>query len=281
MPAIDAEHIEEVLRTAAQHDADTPLNPATGAVFTAQLTSASRSEHLLILRVHHMVSDGWSIDVLESELEELYDAARRRHAVALAPAPSYRNVVEQTDRTFFVDLDWREAEPYRSALRYWATQVEGVEPSALPTQTAPSMPPPQHSLALPSDELDVLPRASTGVREALAHGQLPLLAMCEEIPDLMSFMTESQFVGVELLSPARGLHLADCEIQRTDPFDDDFLGRRFELPVELLLVVRRSGSLVRLTVLYDPAVVSEDQSHGLLTRLRRMLLTSQAMEVCQ
>ena len=351
-----AGHGYEALQKAARHDADIPLDPANGRVFTAQLTSASVSEHLLILRVHHIVADGWSIDVMESELEELYDAALRRRAATLAPSPSYQNVVEHMDRTFFVDLDWREAEPYRSALRYWARQVEGVEPSILKAaaRDTPSMPTQQHSLDLTSDELDavlqqarqcgatlfstivaalaclraqdsgnpdvrlltlnaardtpgldrmvglllnpmllrlsvqpgdeladVLPRASAGVREALAHGQVPLLAMCEEIPDLMSFMTESQFVGVELLSPARGLRLADCDIVRTDPFDDEFLGRRFELPVELLLVVRRSGSLVRLTVLYDPAVVSENQSHRLLARLRDMLLATQATEVCR
>ena len=117
--------------------------------------------------------------------------------------------------------------------------------------------------------------------KALSHGQVPLLAMCEEIPDLMSFMTESQFVGVELLSPARGLSLPHCQVERTDPFDDAFLGKRFELPVELLLVVRRNGPSVRLTVLHDPAVITREQTSRLLTRLRGVLVARRFQEVYQ
>ena len=341
------------LRAAAQNDTRLPLDPALGRVFTAQLSTASDTEHLLILRVHHIVADGRSIDVLESELEELYEAALTRRPHTLRPPPNYRRLVQRIDQQFFVDLNWRTMEPYQSALRYWEQHVRGVEPSSLSPfgESIVPLPTQQQSLDLtgedfetllelsrssgatlfstvvaalaylrvedsgtpdvrlltlnaardspeldrmvglllnpmllrlsvsPADELsEIIARASTGVREALSHGQVPLLAMCEEIPDLMSFMTESQFVGVELLSPARGLSLPHCRVQRTDPFDDDFLGRRFELPVELLLVVRRNGSSVRLTVLYDPAAITREQSGRLLTRLRSVLLARQSQE---
>ncbi len=42
---------------------------------TAHFTSASDTEHLLTLRVHHIEADGWSIDVVEADLQELYAAA--------------------------------------------------------------------------------------------------------------------------------------------------------------------------------------------------------------
>ena len=342
---------DTALRAAAQNDTRLPLDPALGRVFTAQLCTASDTEHLLILRVHHIAADGWSIDVLESELEELYEAALTRRPHTLRPPPNYSRLVQRMDQQFFVDLDWRTMEPYQSALRYWEQQVRGVEPSSLSPfgESIVPLPTQQQSLDLtgedfetllelsrssgatlfstvvaalaslraedsgtpdvrlltlnaardapeldrmvglllnpmllrlsvsPADEFsEIIARASTGVREALSHGQVPLLAMCEEIPDLMSFMTESQFVGVELLSPARGLSLPHCQVLRTDPFDDDFLGRRFELPVELLLVVRRNGASVRLTVLYDPAAITREQSGRLLTRLRGVLLARQS-----
>ncbi len=348
-----AADVEATLQAAGRDDASRPLDPSSGRVFTAQLTSASHTEHLLVLRVHHMVSDGWSIDVLEAELEALYKIALAGYAPEIAPPPSYRDHVEQIDRTFFVDLDWRDAEPYRKALTYWDNQVAGVRPTVLSVggETGVHLPTRQQTVNLASGDLDtlleqsrrqgatlfstivaalaclraedagdpdvrlltlnaardvpgldrmvglllnpmllrlnvqpgaglasVLSDASARVREALAHGQAPLLAMCEEIPDLMSFMTGSQFVGVELLSPARGLQLGECRIVRTDPFDDDFLGRRFELPIELLLVVRRYGSSVRLTVLHDPAVIDDDQARSLLTRLRRLLVQPVELE---
>ena len=344
------------LQTAARNDTHLPLDPALGRVFTAHLSTASDTEHLLILRVHHIVADGWSIDVLESELEELYEAALTRRPHTLRSPPSYRRLVQRLDQQFFVDLDWRSTEPYQSALHYWEQQVRGVEPSSLSPlgESAPPLPTQQQSVDLTGKEVqslldlsrtagatlfstvvaalaylraqdsgsadvrlltlnaardspeldrmvglllnpmllrlsvdpadtfsDIIARASLGVREALSHGQVPLLAMCEEIPDLMSFMTESQFVGVELLSPARGLSLPHCQVQRSDPFDDHFLGRRFELPVELLLVVRRNGASVRLTVLYDPAVMTREESGRLLSRLRSVLLARQLQEAYQ
>lgn len=343
-----------VLRTAAENDTQCPLNPSTGCVFTAHLTSASETEHLLVLRVHHIVADGWSIDVLEADLEELYAAALARRPASLPALPTYRSLVQQIDRTFFVDLDWRHEEPYRSALQYWQRQVAGVRPTALSLEDKPSshLPTRQRSVDLAPGEIaallegarqsgatlfstivaalaclrstdsrdpdvrlltlnaardlpgldrmvglllnpmllrlqvpagddlwPVVADASSKVRKALAHSQVPLLAMCEEIPDLMGFMTESQFIGVELLSSVRGIQLRGCRIHRTDPFDDDFLGRRFELPVELLLVVRRYGRSVRLVILHDPSVVDDDQAENLLTRLRQLLAQTTILEV--
>ncbi|MFI9811920.1 non-ribosomal peptide synthetase [Saccharothrix variisporea] len=335
---------DALLRAAARDDATRVLDPATGQVFTAQLTSASDTEHLLVLRVHHMVADGWSIDVLERELEELYDAARSGRPHRLPDPPGYQDLVRGVDERFFVDLAWRDTEPYRSALTHWAQQTGGAtpirlsddEPDGRPTElchvdldeaeTAALLERARRAgatvfsavvaalarvraedsgdpdvrlltlnaardepgldrmiglllnpmlirLDVPPDAglADVLPRAATTVREALAHGQVPLLALCEEIPDLMTVMTESQFVAVESLPPVRGLRLADCEVRRTDPFDDDFLGRGFRLPVELLVVARRVGTGLRLTALHDPAVVDGTRARSLLERLHRLL----------
>ncbi|ONI92672.1 hypothetical protein ALI22I_02725 [Saccharothrix sp. ALI-22-I] len=348
VPAVDA---DQALREAARNDAQRALDPATGEVFTAELTSASDTEHLLVLRVHHMVADGWSIDVLERELEELYNAGRAGREPALESPPSYEQLVHGVDRTFFVDVAWREAEPYRTALRYWGSQADGAKPIRLSDDEVTPGSTRLCSVDLGVDEtsallerarrhgatlfsavvaglaclraqdsgdddvrlltlnaardepgldrmiglllnpmlirLDVprgstlatvLPKAAATVRDALAHGQVPLLALCEEVPDLMSVMTESQFVAVESLPPVRGLRLADCRVHRTDPFDEEFLGRGFELPVELLVVARRLGDGLRLTALHDPAVIDGPEARTLLERLRALLLDPDSTE---
>ena len=43
-----------------------------------------RDEHVLLLTMHHIVSDGWSMGVLVRELAALYDALRRGRALAAA-----------------------------------------------------------------------------------------------------------------------------------------------------------------------------------------------------
>ena len=52
-------------------------------------------EHVVLLAVHHMVSDGWSIGVLLQDLGVVYSALRRgRTAPAVRPGPGYRELVE-------------------------------------------------------------------------------------------------------------------------------------------------------------------------------------------
>jgi len=109
-----------------------PLDPSTGCVFTAHLTSASDTEHLLTLRVHHIEADGWSIDVVEADLQELYAAAIVRCPRFPSRAlPMYLNLVQQMDRAFFVNLDLRDMDPYRGALQYWKRQVADVRPTTV------------------------------------------------------------------------------------------------------------------------------------------------------
>ena len=349
---LDIEDADRALSGAARDDATRPLDPGAGRVFSAELNSAGPREHLLVLRIHHIVADGWSVDVIEEELEELYAAALSGRTPGLPPPVSYSRLTQQTDETFFDGLDWREDEPYRSALDYWRGQSLGLKPSLLTTSASTaSGDTSQHSVTIPATalkdllhqarragatlfstvvgalaalraqdtrdpdvhlltlnaardsagvdrmvglllnpvllRLDVRPHdtmsdtvrgAAERVREALAHGQVPLLAMCEDIPDLLTFMTQSQFVGVELLAPARGLHFAGCRIRRSDPFDDDFLGRRWVLPIELLLTIRRQGDAIGFTLFNDPGVVSDAQAQSLLARLRAKLIEHLVLE---
>jgi non-ribosomal peptide synthetase component F len=116
-----------------------------------------------------------------------------------------------------------------------------------------------------------LQRAAALVREALAHGRVPLLALCEEIPDLMALMTESQFVAVESLPEPSGLRLGGCTIRRSDPFDDDFAGSGYRLPVDLLVVARPEGARVRIAALFDPASFDGSYIRRLLDRVREAL----------
>ncbi|QIQ06770.1 AMP-binding protein [Streptomyces liangshanensis] len=52
-------------------------------------------DHVVLLAVHHMVADGWSVGVLLSDLGVLYSALRRgRTAPPVRPGPGYRELVE-------------------------------------------------------------------------------------------------------------------------------------------------------------------------------------------
>ena len=52
-----------------------PFDLAEGPLFRAHLLRLSAREHVLLLVVHHIVCDGWSMDVLYQELAQLYEAS--------------------------------------------------------------------------------------------------------------------------------------------------------------------------------------------------------------
>ncbi|MCX4775970.1 AMP-binding protein [Streptomyces sp. NBC_01264] len=63
----------------------------------ARLLVVSRSEtdHVVLVAVHHMVSDGWSVGVLLADLGVFYSALRRgRSAPPARPGPGYQELVE-------------------------------------------------------------------------------------------------------------------------------------------------------------------------------------------
>ncbi|HLL45477.1 MAG TPA: amino acid adenylation domain-containing protein, partial [Longimicrobiaceae bacterium] len=70
-----AEREARVRRLAAE-DAARPFDLAAGPLFRAKLLRLGAEEHVLLLSMHHVVSDGWSMGVLFRELSALYEAFR-------------------------------------------------------------------------------------------------------------------------------------------------------------------------------------------------------------
>ena len=65
---------EDEARRLATEEARRPFNLATGPLLRPSLLRLSDDEHIAVLAVHHIVSDGWSMNVMLNELTTLYDA---------------------------------------------------------------------------------------------------------------------------------------------------------------------------------------------------------------
>jgi natural product biosynthesis luciferase-like monooxygenase protein/amino acid adenylation domain-containing protein len=70
------------LRAVLETEAARPFDLENGPLFRALLIESGAGEHVLMLTMHHIVSDGWSRGVLYRELSALYAA----HAAGRAPA---------------------------------------------------------------------------------------------------------------------------------------------------------------------------------------------------
>jgi amino acid adenylation domain-containing protein len=99
-----------------------PFDLAGGPLLRAHLLRLGRERHILLLVVHHIVSDGWSIDILLAELTALYGAF-----AAGRPSPLPELPLQYAD--FAV---WQRglltSQSFAATLAYWKARLDGAPP---------------------------------------------------------------------------------------------------------------------------------------------------------
>ncbi|MEU0878094.1 non-ribosomal peptide synthase/polyketide synthase [Lentzea sp. NPDC005914] len=95
----------------------TPFDLTTGPLMRARLVRVGAEEHVLVLMLHHIITDGWSTAVLTDDLAALYEGRE------LPELP-----VQYAD--FAV---WQRNLDLNTQLAYWQEQLRGVAPLELPT----------------------------------------------------------------------------------------------------------------------------------------------------
>jgi amino acid adenylation domain-containing protein len=99
-----------------------------GPLIRGRLIRLAADDHVLLLTMHHIVSDGWSMEVLTRELGTLYDAFRRGGPNPLPPLP-----VQYADYAAW-QRKWVDGEVLREQAEYWKTTLAGApELLELPT----------------------------------------------------------------------------------------------------------------------------------------------------
>ncbi|WP_017609487.1 non-ribosomal peptide synthetase [Nocardiopsis xinjiangensis] len=114
-----------------------PFDLAEGPLFRALLVGLGPTEHVLVLGIHHIVVDAWSLSVLTRELGLLYRAAVRPGSRS-GPGPLAEEAGLLPPRLQYADFAaWQDAslesETFHDGLEYWRSLLEGAEPLALPT----------------------------------------------------------------------------------------------------------------------------------------------------
>ncbi|HEX6038245.1 MAG TPA: condensation domain-containing protein, partial [Longimicrobium sp.] len=128
LSALDAEAREAEVARRVHADANTGFDLVAGPLFRAHLLRLAEDDHVLLLCLHHSISDGWSIGILSRELGALYDAFTAGHPHPLPPLP-----VQYAD--FAV---WQRAhlagEVLTRHLDFWRSRLSGAPPALeLPT----------------------------------------------------------------------------------------------------------------------------------------------------
>jgi thioesterase domain-containing protein len=117
---------EEVDRLSDQ-EAKGGFNLETGPLFRGELLRVADEHYVLLLTVHHIVSDGWSIGIITSELGELYEALLDDRRSSLSDLP-----VQYADYACWQE-GWLESGELETKLDQLKQKLDGFEPLAIST----------------------------------------------------------------------------------------------------------------------------------------------------
>jgi hypothetical protein len=99
-----------------------------GPLIRVKLLRLGAQDHILLLTMHHIISDGWSFGILLKELKALYEAACRGNPSPLAPLP-----IQYADYAVW-QRKWLTETRLKEEIEYWRGRLAGVpEVLALPT----------------------------------------------------------------------------------------------------------------------------------------------------
>ncbi|WP_412179668.1 amino acid adenylation domain-containing protein, partial [Variovorax paradoxus] len=150
---VDLGEVEPAQRAARADEAArrlgrTPFDLAHGPLLRVGLVRMAADEHLLVVVMHHIVSDGWSMQIVVDEFVAQYRARVLGETGAEDTLP-----IQYADYAVW-QRNWLEAGEKNSQLAYWTQQLGGGQPV----------------LQLPVDRPR---RAEGGYRAALARFELP------------------------------------------------------------------------------------------------------------
>ncbi|SEN18920.1 non-ribosomal peptide synthase domain TIGR01720/amino acid adenylation domain-containing protein [Stigmatella aurantiaca] len=148
----EAERLAEALRL-ANEEARRPFDLQVGPLLRATLVRMDARTHVMVLVMHHIVSDGWSMGVLVKEICALYRAHVEGVEAPVGPLP-----VQYADWAQW-QWEWLKEGELESQLAWWREQLRDIPPA----------------LTLPTDR----PRPA----EASSTGKSHPLALARELSD--------------------------------------------------------------------------------------------------
>ncbi|MCL6753065.1 amino acid adenylation domain-containing protein [Nostoc sp. CCCryo 231-06] len=117
---LTSEQQELEIRQQASQEAQQPFDISSDHLLRVKLLRLGEQEHIVLLTMHHIVSDGWSTGVLVQELATLYPAFFSGQASPLPELP-----IQYVDFAAW-QRQWLQGEVLETQLSYWLKQLENA-----------------------------------------------------------------------------------------------------------------------------------------------------------
>src|SRR6266851_2615128 len=125
IPVVDLEQLPESERQRevarlVTAEARRPFDLARGPLLRTSLLKLSSQDHVLLLTMHHIVSDGWSLGILVKEMAAIYQAIIEHRQVDLTELP-----IQYADFARW-QREWLQGEVLEDQLGYWRQHLAGA-----------------------------------------------------------------------------------------------------------------------------------------------------------
>ncbi|HLG62463.1 MAG TPA: amino acid adenylation domain-containing protein, partial [Ktedonosporobacter sp.] len=125
--ALPAEVRQKQVQRLLQQEANQPFNLSKGPLMRVRMLYLEPQNHVLLLTMHHIISDGWSRNILLQEVTALYNGYVEGQPASLAPLP-----IQYADYALW-QRQWLQGEVLEEQLQYWRQQLADLSPLDLPT----------------------------------------------------------------------------------------------------------------------------------------------------
>lgn len=110
--------------------AERPFDLANDYPMRASLLKLADDEHVLLVTMHHIISDAWSVSIFTHELSSFYKALTSEGAAEPPELPIQYSDFAKWQR------NWLQGDALKEQLAYWTSQLEGAAKLNLPTDHA-------------------------------------------------------------------------------------------------------------------------------------------------
>jgi amino acid adenylation domain-containing protein len=115
---LQSSKIQDLIDAHAQE----PLDLNTGPLFKTKLLQLDQKKSVLVINMHHIISDGWSMGVFLRELWQVYTAYSQDKTPNLAPLP-----IQYSDYAAW-QRQWLQGEILEKQINYWKNQLGDASP---------------------------------------------------------------------------------------------------------------------------------------------------------
>lgn len=131
-PILDLSHLdacekETAVQQEGESEAQTPYDFSTPSLFRVKLLKLEKDEHILLMGMHHIISDGWSIGILIREVGTLYQA----NLLGILP-PLQALTIQYADFAAW-QKEQLQGDGLQAQLDYWRHQLRETAVIDLPT----------------------------------------------------------------------------------------------------------------------------------------------------